>query len=120
MNSRRTPKNKIKSMRRRKTRKTRKIKETQERKKIKGGRVIGSGGYGCVFEPALKCKDQERSDSQISKLMLSKNAKTEYKDIVKFLPYLKKIPNYQKYFLLEDITICEPDYLTDEDLYKFD
>ena len=112
MNSRRTSKNKIKSMR---TRKIRKIRKTQKIKKIKGGKVIGSGGYGCVFEPALKCKGQDRSESQISKLMLSKNAKTEYKDIVKFLPYLKKVPNYQKYFLLEDVSICEPDDLTDEE-----
>ena len=117
MNSRRTSKNKIKSMR---TRKIRKIRKTQKIKKIKGGKVIGSGGYGCVFEPALKCKGQDRSESQISKLMLSKNAKTEYKDIVKFLPYLKKVPNYQKYFLLEDVSICEPDDLTDEDLERFD
>ena len=24
--------------------------------KITGGKVIGSGGFGCVFRPALKCK----------------------------------------------------------------
>jgi len=108
MNPRRTPKNKTINISKRKTRKT------------KGGRVIGSGGYGCVFKPALKCRNKDRNESQISKLMLSKNAKTEYNDIVKFLPYLKKIPNYQKYFLVTDITICEPDDLTGEDLESFD
>uniref|UniRef100_A0A6C0KTT7 Protein kinase domain-containing protein n=1 Tax=viral metagenome TaxID=1070528 RepID=A0A6C0KTT7_9ZZZZ len=85
-----------------------------------GGRVIESGGYGCVFKPALKCKGKERIPNQISKLMLKKNAKTEYDDIVKFLPYLKKIPDYEKYFLVYDITTCKPDRLDDEDLEDFD
>ena len=25
-------------------------------KNNKGGKVIASGGYGCVFDPALKCQ----------------------------------------------------------------
>ena len=111
MNPRKTPKNSVKSMKN----KTRKY-----CKKIKGGKVVASGGYGCVFKPALKCRGSTRNGSQISKLMLSKNAKIEYKDIFKFLPYLKKIPNYQKYFLVTDVTICEPDELTREDLDRFD
>jgi serine/threonine protein kinase len=116
MTPRRTPKNKKSNINR-----TKKIKKTL--KKV-GGRVIGSGGYGCIFKPALKCRYRDRdssiNESQISKLMLSKNAKNEYKDIVKFLPYLKKIPNYQRFFLVENITICEPHRLTDEDLEGFD
>jgi len=95
-------------------------KNSKKLKKVIGGKVIGSGGYGCIFKPALKCNDSIRNESQISKLMLSKNANTEYKDIVKFLPYLKKIPEYEKYFLLSDISICKPDRLNGEDLEKFD
>ena len=26
-----------------------------------GGEVIGSGGYGCVFRPSLKCKSNTKS-----------------------------------------------------------
>ena len=37
--------------------KTRKINKSN-----KGGRVIASGGYGCVFDPALKCEDSSKSD----------------------------------------------------------
>jgi len=93
-----------------------------KKNKIKklGGRAIESGGYGCVFKPALKCKDEEREPNQISKLMLKRNAKTEYDDIVKFLPYLKKIPDYEKYFLVYDITTCKPGRLDEEDLEGFD
>ena len=27
-------------------------------KKRKGGKAIDSGGFGCVFSPALKCKNK--------------------------------------------------------------
>ena len=35
---------------------------------IKGGNVIASGGFGCVFKPALKCKGKSRNDKEITKL----------------------------------------------------
>jgi serine/threonine protein kinase len=85
-----------------------------------GGKIIGSGGYGCIFKPVLKCKGKKRENNKISKLMVTKNAKTEYDDIVRFLPYLKRIPDYDKYFLVYDITICKPDKLDEEDLEDFD
>jgi hypothetical protein len=35
-----------------------------------GGKVIASGGYGCVFSPALKCEGTtKREKGKISKLM---------------------------------------------------
>ena len=84
-----------------------------------GGEVIGSGGYGCVFRPALKCKDLPRESNKITKLMKEKYTKREYSEIMKFLPMLKKIPNFQKYFLVQNITTCSPDKLTKKDLKKF-
>lgn len=89
--------------------------------KVNGGKIIGSGGYGCVFRPPLKCKGKNRTKKRmVSKLMKVKHAKIEYEEILKFKKILKKIPNYNKYFLLEDISICKPDKLTDSDLEKFD
>ena len=36
--------------------------------KTKGGKVIASGGYGCVFSPALKCKgSSKRENNKITK-----------------------------------------------------
>ena len=90
-------------------------------KKVNGGKIIGAGGYGCVFRPPLKCKGKPRTKKRmVSKLMTVKHAKNEYEEIVKFKKILRKIPNYNKYFLLEDISICKPDKLTDSDLEKFD
>jgi len=52
--------------------------------------------------------------------MINKYAKKEYNDIKKFLPYLKKIPNYEDYFLVEGVSICKPENLNEDDLYDFD
>lgn len=85
-----------------------------------GGKVIGSGGFGCVFRPALKCKGKKRTvKKMISKLMTIKHAKSEYQEIQTFKKLLQTIPNYSRYFLLNDITICKPDTLTNEDLLDF-
>ena len=29
-------------------------------RKISAGKVIGSGGFGCVFKPALKCNNKKK------------------------------------------------------------
>ncbi len=85
-----------------------------------GGKVIGSGGFGCVFRPALKCKGKKRTTKKmISKMMTTKHAKAEYDEIIKYQRILKSIPNYQRHFLLGDITMCEPDTLSSSDLKRF-
>jgi serine/threonine protein kinase len=87
---------------------------------IKGGKVIGSGGFGCVFKPAIKCKGQQRNEKDITKLMKIKYAKSEYKGIQKYKEMLDSIPNYADYFLVDGFSICEPEKLDEEDLQKFD
>lgn len=89
-------------------------------KTIKGGKVIGSGGFGCVFRPALKCKGKARTNKKmISKMMTTKHANAEFDEISKYKRILKTIPNYQRHFLLGDISICEPDILSSSDLKRF-
>ena len=99
--------------------KTRKIKH--------GGHVIGSGGFGCIFKPALKCKTQKnnlkkinkRDTGKITKLMTVKHATKEYNEIQKFNKILSTINNYKKYFLISDLTLCEPYPLSQEDLINY-
>ena len=75
---------------------------TRKNNKIKGGKVIGSGGFGCILKPAIKCANHSRNKNNnknnITKLMKIRHAKTEYKDIVKYKKILKDIPNYTDYF----------------------
>jgi serine/threonine protein kinase len=94
--------------------------KTHTRRK-QGGKVIGSGGYGCVFRPALRCNGtRKRASKTISKLMLTKYVKREYREITKYLPILQKIPNYKNYFIIEGANICQPAPLSRSDLSDFD
>ena len=87
---------------------------------MKGGKVLDSGSYGCIFRPPLLCEDQtERQKGYVTKLMLRKQAKAEYEEIQKFLQYIKSIPNYQKYFIIDGISRCKPTNITDADLEDF-
>ena len=85
-----------------------------------GGKVIASGGFGCVFNPALKCKGQAREKGKISKLMSKKHAINEYNEIQELKQHIDKIPNYKRYFLIDKFTICSPDYLDKSDLENFE
>lgn len=89
-------------------------------KNEKGGKVLASGGYGCVFTPALKCEGaKKREENKISKLMTDRHATEEYEEINSIKEKLDSIKNYQDYFLLSDITLCRPAKLQKTDLEEF-
>jgi hypothetical protein len=97
-----------------------KIKIKYKSKTIKGGKVIASGGFGCVFSPALKCKGKtKREKNKISKLMTKKHATSEYQEVRDIKEKLDTIPNYKEYFVIYDINLCEPAALTKTDLENF-
>lgn len=85
---------------------------------MKGGKAIASGGYGCVFSPALKCETGTRHDG-ISKLLKSNAANDEFDETKHILPVLKKIPYFKKYILLPE-SMCKPSELQQSDLEQFD
>ena len=97
-------------------------------KHITGGKVIDSGGFGCVFFPSLKCKKSEKSEKSeesinnkyISKVMLKEDALDEMKLLKTIRTSLRTIPNYENYFLLDNIKLCKPDSFTKKDLQSFD
>ena len=92
-------------------------------RKVRGGKAIGSGGFGCVFRPAIKCKKRNKkieSNKYVSKVMTPKHAKSEYNIIKKVEKVLEKVPNYQEYFLVDDIHKCKPGPLSEEDKKNFD
>jgi serine/threonine protein kinase len=95
-------------------------KRKRTRRLIKGGRVIASGAYGCVFNPALKCANAaKRESNKISKLMMEAVADAEYNKIMSIKDKLNIIPNYSDYFLIDDITICHPSKLQTTDLADY-
>ena len=86
----------------------------------KGGKVLASGGFGCVFTPALKCKDvYHREKNKVSKLMTESHAREEYEEITSFKTKLNAIKNYRDYFLIYDATLCKPAKLKESDLVNY-
>jgi serine/threonine protein kinase len=95
-----------------------KTKKNTKRSKL-GGEALTSGGFGCIFKPALKCKNSKKRTNGVSKMSIEKYGKEEISEIKKIKDRLKSIKNYQKYFLL-DTDLCIPDKLTEDDLKNFD
>ena len=94
------------------------VKRSGKRSK-KGGEVIASGGFGCIFKPALKCKDSKKRKDGVSKMSINEYSSQEMKEVLRIQNKLKHIPNYGKLYLL-DIQVCKPDKLTQTDLVNFD
>ena len=89
--------------------------------KIKnGGKILATGGFGCIFSPALKCNGtKKRRKNTITKLMTSKYAQQEYNTISKLNTILNKIPDYDNYFLINNFSLCKPSKLSNSDLTNF-
>jgi len=89
----------------------------------RGGNVIASGGFGCIFVPPLECKNKTqkiRKSGFVSKLMLKKYAQKEYKEIQKYQKILETIPDSSDYFLVSGFTLCKNlSPLTENDLTNF-
>lgn len=104
--------------------KHKKIKKTQKNN-VLGGNALTSGGFGCFFKPALKCKNSKLNSGfgsgsdLVTKLMTKKHALDEYKQIQRFKTILDHIPNYQDYFLVDGFSKCKPAELTVDDLKDF-
>ena len=82
-----------------------------------GGAAFIKGGYGCIFRPAIGCVGHKSKSNYISKLMKNDYAKREYEYITKIDSRLHKLPReVKKYLLLENIELCEPGKLSDDDL----
>lgn len=95
---------------------------------FQGGKPIGSGTYGCVFYPALKCKAKKKSINKtkknrvpmVSKLMTEKNLLAEYKEIEQIKIALQNLHGFEKYFLLSNVSYCQPKKLTKNDFIEFE
>lgn len=116
--------NRTKKIRKRNKKKTTSHKSYHAR--LNGGKVKGSGGYGCFLVPAVQCKNHtlknkpHDKNENISKLMLATKAKKEYNEIIKYKKILNTIPNHNKYFLIENVELCIPNKLSSSDLLDYE
>lgn len=86
---------------------------------MKGGSAIASGGFGCVFDPSIKCKNKNRLKNHVSKLLFNKYANSEINEVKKFIKDIKSIKNFHLYFIIPE-NVCNPSNLTNEDKKSFD
>ena len=81
-----------------------------------GGRIRGQGTYGCVFQPALKCSNNDRTVSDPSKLGKI-TAAIDAKNEIRAAEVLRSLPNASDYVVLPEAKTCIPDTnQTDPDL----
>ena len=63
-----------------------------------GGDLIGTGSFGCVFHPALKCENQRSiHDDMVSKVFFSDDAKKEAEEEIKIDKMIKSIKGYENW-----------------------
>jgi hypothetical protein len=77
---------------------------------ISGGKLFDEGMYGCIFTPALKCKEDTKEglvknehEIQLTKLILTSDAEKEFSISSK----IRKIPLWKNYFVVSE-SMCEP------------
>jgi serine/threonine protein kinase len=75
----------------------------------KGGKKLGSGSYGCVFQPPLLCRGDPPNKvfppNRIGKFTELKDAEIE----IAIAKYIKNAPGVENYLLLPDISsYCTP------------
>jgi serine/threonine protein kinase len=85
---------------------------------VKGGKAIASGSYGCVFRPSLKCKDGTTNNG-VSKLMENDDANAEMDEMEPILQIVRNIPDSEKYFAANNISMCSPAPLSENDKEDF-
>ena len=80
---------------------------------LTGGRLLGTGVYGCVYVPPLDCapgtsvsiprNEKEGSSKKVDKLLSAEDADTEFT----LAKRIQKIPLWDHYFVVAD-TLCTP------------
>lgn len=90
---------------------------------MEGGRLLGQGTYGCIFDPPLQCENDSRRKANgkgrdLGKITLKRDFVIEEEAAIR----IRAIPNYLDYFLPVDVkTKCAPKAIkdqTDPDIWK--
>jgi serine/threonine protein kinase len=70
---------------------------------MRGGKLLGKGGYGCVFSPAIRCKGHTvPMPDTVSKVMSEEDAKEEYK----IHTMIRSIDGRKRFFVTTDMEPC--------------
>ena len=62
---------------------------------MKGGKLLSEGGFGCVFNPSMKCDGTSDSEKHVSKIQRYDNSA---KNEIAIGNILSNIPEYRNHF----------------------
>jgi len=91
-----------------------------------GGRILGKGTYGCVYQPALKCRKKRGKsgvDSSDKSLVGKITSKVDSENELRVAKFLNKIPSSSTYTIISELSSCTPrakSRQTDKDVSKCD
>ena len=89
-----------------------------------GGRIRGQGTYGCIFQPALKCRNKKGKKFTEDPTMVGKlTSKGDAKNEIEIANLLNKLPDYNKYVIVSTGELCTPKVKskqTEQDLKQCD
>jgi hypothetical protein len=84
---------------------------------MRGGKAFASGGYGCVFEPALACEGQPREPNAVSKLLERPYARKEFKKTASLRAIMTSMPVFFTNRIIVPLgPPCVPNLLSAADL----
>jgi serine/threonine protein kinase len=81
----------------------------------KGGKYIGSGAYGCVFNPHLKCKEVNNKKQTVGKVFENHE---EYEEEFKVAEYIQKKVDPKNKFTIPLVGSCQVAYFRQTDNVK--
>ena len=73
-----------------------------------GGRILGQGTYGCIFQPVLKCRSKKGKKGQDSSMVGKITSKGDAENEIKIANMLNNLPDYSKYVIISTGEICIP------------
>lgn len=76
----------------------------------KGGDLVGSGSYGCVFNPSLNCKGKKNIENTVSKIFFGEDSKKEAMKELNINNLIKNIKGYDEWANIWDKVCIPPTY----------
>lgn len=75
-----------------------------------GGRILGKGTYGCIYQPILKCRKKRGKALKVSNhgLVGKITSKNDAQNELAIAKLLNKIPESSKYTIISELESCTP------------
>ena len=80
-----------------------------------GGAILGAGSFGCVFRPAINCKQGKKNNKKVSKIFFGTDSEIDCDNEFELSKFIKKIDPRNEWSYKWDIKCKSPPY---DKIYK--